>query len=691
MISARQFGPAAAAVLAVCSLAACSGTHEPAPRPTRPAPRDTRPAAAMALQITPAPYQLPAAISREVVLPGRGSLLIIGGLTPSGASADTVTSLDPVTGATRAAGRLAQATHDAAGLFLGGRAFVLGGGTAASVPTIQALTQGTQAAVTGALSRARSDSVGVSAGSVGYVVGGYDGTTLDPQVLATGDGRHFRVAARLPVPVRYAASAAAGGLVWVFGGQTRASTTEASGNGTSPTDAIQRIDPATGRAVVAGHLPVPVQGATVIGLEGRIYIAGGVTARGTSRTVYQFDPARARVSVAGELPVPVGYAAGAVTGGIGYLVGGEDGSRPVPSVTTFRLVPQVIPNEAAAPWLAPAAGPGRLAPGSDPAALPADVLIADHHNNRLLIVDPQGRIRWEFPRPGDLAPGQTFLQPDDAFFSPDGTQIVVTQEDDQVISVISVATNKIAYRYGVPGVPGSGPDHLFNPDDAMLTPAGVIVSADIKNCRLVIITPPAHAVTRVIGRTTNGCEHDPPRRFGSPNGAFPMTNGHYLVTEINGDWADEMSLGGPASASTTSASTASASTASASTVLWSANPAGVLYPSDSNEIYPGRYLTADYSDPGQVVEFTSSGRVLWRMGGFNQPSLALPLPNGDILLNDDFNHRVCVVDPATHRIVWQYGHTGAAGRGPGYLSDPDGVDLVPPDSLLVTHAATMGL
>jgi hypothetical protein len=211
---------------------------------------------------------------------------------------------------------------------------------------------------------------------------------------------------------------------------------------------------------------------------------------------------------------------------------------------------------------------------------------------------------------------------------------------------------------------------LFNPDDAMLTPAGVIVSADIKNCRLVIITPPAHTLTRVIGRTTNACQHDPPRRFGSPNGAFPMTNGHYLITEINGDWADEMALSGR--------------------VSWSASPRGVLYPSDSNEIYPGRYLTTDYSDPGQVVEFNSSGRALWRMGGFNQPSLALPLPAGDILLNDDFNHRVCVVDPATHRIVWQYGHTGKAGRGPGYLSDPDGVDLVPPDSLLVTHGATMG-
>ena len=608
----------------------------------------------------PAPYQLPAGISREVVLPGPGGLLIIGGRTPSGASTNAVTSLDPVTGATRAAGRLAQPTHDAAGFVLGGRVLVLGGGTTVSVPVIQAFTPGTAATVTGAMSRARSDSSGVSAGAAGYVLGGYDGTDLDPRVLATTDGAHFRVAARLPVPVRYGAVAAAGGLIWVFGGQTAA----------GPTDVIQRVDPATGAAAVAGHLPLPVQGAAAISLGGRIYLAGGATAQGTSGTVYSFDPATRRVGVAGQLPVPVGYAGAAVAGGTGYLVGGEDGSRPVPEVTTFRLVPSAIPNDAASPWLAPAAGPGRLAPGSDPAALPADVLIADHHNNRLLIVDPQGRVRWEFPRPGDLAPGQTFLQPDDAFFSPDGRSIVVTQEDNQVVSVISLAADRIVWRYGVPGVPGGGPDHLFNPDDAMLTPGGFLISADIKNCRLVIIMPPAHVPARVIGRTTNQCEHDPPRRFGSPNGAFPMTDGNYLVTEINGDWADEMSLHGA--------------------VSWSANPPGVYYPSDSNEIYPGRYLTVDYSDPGQVVEFDSSGRLLWRMGGFNQPSLALPLPNGDILLNDDFNHRVCVVDPATHRIVWQYGHTGVSGSGPGYLNDPDGVDLVPPDSLLVTHAATMG-
>ncbi len=323
MSARRQFGMAVAAVLATCCLSSCTGSHPAAPVTHRSAANRAH-GARMTLQIMPAPYQLPAAVSREVLLPAAGGLLIIGGLTRSGISVSTVMGLDPVTGGTRPAGRLAQATHDAAGLLLAGRAFVLGGGTASSVPTVQAFTPGTPATVTGAMSRARSDSGGVSAGPAGYVIGGYDGNRLDPEVLATGDGLHFRVAARLPVPVRYAAMTAAGGLIWVFGGQTAA----------GPTDVIQRINPATGAVAVVGHLPRPVQGAAALSLGGQVYVAGGA---GTP-DVLRFDPATSRVSAAGELPVPVGYAAAAVTGGVGYLVGGEVGSRPVPAVTIFRLV-----------------------------------------------------------------------------------------------------------------------------------------------------------------------------------------------------------------------------------------------------------------------------------------------------------------------------------------------------------------
>ena len=112
-------------------------------------------------------------------------------------------------------------------------------------------------------------------------------------MLATTDGRHFRVAGRLPVPVRYAGAAAAVGLIWVFGGQTTAS-------GPAATDVIPRVDPAAGAAAVAGRLPQPVQGAAVFSLDGQICVAGEAA-----------------------------YAAAAVTGGVGYLIGGEDGGGVV--------------------------------------------------------------------------------------------------------------------------------------------------------------------------------------------------------------------------------------------------------------------------------------------------------------------------------------------------------------------------
>ena len=315
-----------------------------------------------------------------------------------------------------------------------------------------------------------------------------------------------------------------------------------------------------------------------------------------------------------------------------------------------------------------------LQPGSQPGVLPSDVLIADRNNNRLLIVSPTGRTVWQFPDPGDLAPGQTFKTPDDAFFTPDGKDIIVTEEDDYVVSEVSLATDRIVWQYGHPGQPGSGPGYLDNPDDAMMLPNGDVLLADIKNCRLVLLRPPGETPLRVFGQP-GACGHQPPTAWGSPNGAFPLADGNWVVTEINGDWANGLDL-------------------ATGQLLWSTNPPGVAYPSDTNQVSANVFITADYSNPGQVVEFTSGGQPVWRYApsgsqSLDQPSLALPLPNGDVLLNDDWNHRVIVVDPKTNQVVWQYGHTGIAGDAPGYLYKPDGVDLVPPFSLTVTHKAVM--
>ena len=57
------------------------------------------------------------------------------------------------------------------------------------------------------------------------------------------------------------------------------------------------------------------------------------------------------------------------------------------------------------------------------------------------------------------------------------------------------------------------------------------------------------------------------------------------------------------------------------------------------------------------------------------PSLALELPNGNVILNDDLRHRILVIDRATKKIVWQYGQTDKPGHLPGFMYGPDGLDI----------------
>ncbi len=311
----------------------------------------------------------------------------------------------------------------------------------------------------------------------------------------------------------------------------------------------------------------------------------------------------------------------------------------------------------------PAAAQDRGAPtGESPAALPGNILIADAGNNRLLEVTPEKRIAWEFPRPGDLAPGQSFVDPDDAFYTPGGRTIITNEEDNHTIAIIDYATRKIVWEYGHPGHPGSAPGYLNTPDDAYQLPDGRIVVADIKNCRILLLDPPpAHRIRRQFGATKD-CRAAP-GRFLYPNGDTPLANGHLLVTEIGTRSAAELDL------------------ATGRLLYRVAFP--VAYPSDAQLTPAGHYLVADYSRPGKVLVVTRRGKVLWSYarssgpGALDHPSLALELPTGNIILNDDYNHRVIVLDRKTKRIIWQYGVTGVPGGAPGYLRIPDGIDIRP--------------
>jgi DNA-binding beta-propeller fold protein YncE len=359
------------------------------------------------------------------------------------------------------------------------------------------------------------------------------------------------------------------------------------------------------------------------------------------------------------------------------------GSTAAPATTPPATTPPATtPPAKTAAATSPAAGaltfsttgPGWLAPGSDPSKLPGPVLIADELNHRLLIVDPSGRTLWQYPGPKDLAKGQTFKTPDDAYFTPDGKQIIATQEDDHVVRIIDIATRKIVYTYGTPGAAGSGPNQLNKPESALMLPSGELVIPDMDNCRIIMIAKGAHAVSRQMG-SIGTCVHRPPANLGTPNGLFPMANGNYLMTEATGSWVDEISLSGR--------------------VVWSVQLPGTAYVYETNEIGPNRYLTVDHHNPGQVLTFDRTGKVLWRYAptgnaALNKPSLALALPSGDFVVADSANHRVIVVDARTKTVVWQYGQSKVAGARAGQLNKPTCLDFLPPSSLLIKHAATMG-
>lgn len=597
------------------------------------------------LESSAAPWRLPAPLSRAVALPdGAGGALLLGGLERSQASTDQILHLDLARGTAAPAGRLATPVHDAAGAVLGGTAYVFGGGARQTVADVQAVVRGRRARLAGRLPAPRSDLAAATVAGRAYLVGGYDGRSPSRAVLETADGRQFRTLAQLPLAVRYPALAGDGGVVYVFGGELA---------GGVESRAIQAIDLRAGTARIVGQLPQGLAHAAAVRLGGRIYLAGGRSAGRVSSAVWRFDPAGGRVILAGRLPGPVADAAAVVAGGNAWLLGGEDGTQ-LATVTLLRLTPR--------PSVATHAGPAA-------APFQGRLLIADRGNDRLVLVDAARHVLWSYPSAGAPAPPGGFYYPDDAFFVRHGTAIISNQEGNDTIVEIAFPSGRVRWRYGHPRTAGSRPGYLNQPDDAYLLRNGRVAVADAKNCRVLLI---GRRDTTQIG-ATRGCVHDPPHSLGYPNGDTPLPDGNLLVSEIRGSWIDEITQSGR--------------------LVWSVH-LPIAYPSDPQQLGPDLYLVADYSRPGGIVEFTREGRIVWvyrprgGAGMLDHPSLAERLPGGLICVNDDYRHRVVVIDPATRRIVWQYGHTDRAGTAPGMLNIPDGFDLLLTGGTTPTHPQT---
>ena len=148
--------------------------------------------------------------------------------------------------------------------------------------------------------------------------------------------------------------------------------------------------------------------------------------------------------------------------GAGQVSSGQ-AQRPIPPVTGNRTHP-------VASWGKP---------------LPYPILVADRRNNRLLEIAPDKKILWEFGSPSL----KLYRGNEDVNFSPDGRQLAVSEEDNFDIHIIDFETRQITWTYGVPDRRGKAKGLLNYPDDAHILADGMFLTADIRNCRVLIIDP----------------------------------------------------------------------------------------------------------------------------------------------------------------------------------------------------------
>ena len=345
----------------------------------------------------------------------------------------------------------------------------------------------------------------------------------------------------------------------------------------------------------------------------------------------------------------------------------EDGARPstpavagTPVKVTAEMTGAGIVSSGVAPLPSPPVTGSRKNPvPSWGKPLPYPVVIADRRNNRLIEIAPDKSIVWEFVSPS-LA---VYRGNEDVNFSADGKTLAVSEEDNFDIHLVDYEKKALTWTYGTPDTKGKGPGFLNYPDDAHMLADGKVITADIRNCRIIIVDPKTDQITTQWG-TPGKCRHKPPHELAHANGATPLENGDILVTEISDAWISRITREGK--------------------VLWSVKAPNIRYPSDAFMTVDGKQvIVADFWKPGRVVIFDPATRkISWEYfvkegeGMLDHSSIARELPDThDIFIVDDLHDRVMVIDRQSKKIIWQYGEKLVKGHKPGLLFYPDGFDI----------------
>jgi hypothetical protein len=289
-----------------------------------------------------------------------------------------------------------------------------------------------------------------------------------------------------------------------------------------------------------------------------------------------------------------------------------------------------------------------------------NILIADQFNNRVIEIDPQGNIVFQFGKgPDDFSPasiigcndaervGRLTLMAGTGI--PPKTVPNCTDPngclDNRVILVDR--QGRIRWQYGKFGVAGSGRNELNTPVQATWLPDGDVLITDQANERVIEVDPAGRIVWQY---GTTGVSGMGPNQLNNPNSAELLDNGHILIADENNNRAIEVKRNHAIAATFTAGGSVN----------------GVAF---ASRLPNGDTLLTD-SNNSRVVEVDHHDKVVWQyvtdtLRGSNTsplPTRAIRLANGNTIISDQFNHRVIIVDPAGN-VVTEYGALNTPGYG----------------------------
>jgi hypothetical protein len=312
---------------------------------------------------------------------------------------------------------------------------------------------------------------------------------------------------------------------------------------------------------------------------------------------------------------------------------------------------------------------GTLAAAESEFNEPGNYLIADQFNNRVIEVDPNGRIVWQFGLgPKDFS-AASIIGTNDAqrvgtltLMAGTGTPAGQPEApncanangcpDNRVLLVNR--RGHIVWQYGQFGVAGSDAGLLNTPVQNTWLPNGDVLITDQANERIIEVTRAKQIVWQY---GTTGVAGNGPEQLNNPNCAELLENGHVLICDENNNRAIEVTRAGH--------------------IVWqygSGDPnvsdpvSGVAF---ASRLPTGHTLITD-SNHARIVEIDGDKNVVWeyftntdpnsnqRGGTGPLPTRAVRLRNGHTLISDQYNHRVIEVTP-DKRIVRSFGKINSLG------------------------------